>query len=461
MSSDAFSAVPLPAALRDNLLSLGYTTMTPIQAQSLPYLLQGRDLIAKAQTGSGKTAAFALGLLARLNPAHFAAQALVMCPTRELADQVAKEIRRLARNLPNIKVLTLCGGMPLRPQAASLEHGAHVLVGTPGRIQDHLRKGTLNLERLHTLVLDEADRMLDMGFAAEVGDIIDHCPSRRQTLLFSATYPDSIRQLSADIQYQPIEVSVEPEVAQGLIEQRVYALPDNASKLPLLPQLLAHYRPQAVVVFCNTRADCQQLVLQLQAAGCTALALHGDLEQRDRDLMLVKFSNRSCPILVATDMAARGLDIKDLPLVINYELPHDPEVYVHRIGRTGRAGQQGMALSLVAPGSQQRRLTQIEAYQQQNLIVADAGELAGDAAFALAAEMVTLGIDAGRKHKLRPGDVLGALTVAAGLAGEQIGKIDLFDLHCYVAVRRDAAKRALQKLANGSIKGRAIKIRQV
>lgn len=456
-----FQSLSLPAALQDNLASLGFSAMTPIQAISLPHSLSGQDVIAKAQTGSGKTVAFSLPLLARLNPAMLQVQALVLCPTRELADQVTKEIRRLARSMPNIKVVTLCGGMPLRPQAASLEHGAHIVVGTPGRLVDHLQKGTINLRRLQTLVLDEADRMLDMGFADEVDAIIGACPKRRQTLLFSATYPDSIESLSQHIQRDPVMVEAEPIAVQTPIEQLAFPVSDNAIKREVLPRLLAHYQPESVVVFCNTRADCEALAQSLQQAGMSAAALHGDMEQRDRDRILVQFANRSCPILIATDMAARGLDIKELPLVINYELPHDPEVYVHRIGRTGRAGSSGQAASLFAPGSQSRRLAQVESFQGTEIPQSDWQTLPGPTDYALRSNWVTLNIDAGRKHKLRPGDVLGALTVAAGLPGSAIGKIDLFDLQCYVAVDASWVKQALSRLSQGSIKGRSIRIRRV
>ncbi len=460
MTSD-FKTLPLPDALQDNLASLGFTAMTPIQAASLPHSLAGQDVIAKAQTGSGKTVAFTLPLLSRLNASMLQVQALVLCPTRELADQVAKEIRRLARSMPNVKVITLCGGMPLRPQAISLEHGAHIVVGTPGRLVDHLHKGTLNLRRLQTLVLDEADRMLDMGFADEVDAIIEACPKRRQTLLFSATYPESIESLSQHIQHAPIQVEVEPIAIQTPIAQHAFPVTDNASKQDALPRLLAHFQPESVVIFCNTRADCEALAQTLQRAGMSAAPLHGEMEQRDRDRILVQFANRSCPILIATDMAARGLDIKELPLVINYELPHDPEVYVHRIGRTGRAGSSGQAASLYAPGSQTRRLAQIESFQQQTIPQTDWTTLAGPSDYALTTNWVTLNIDSGRKHKLRPGDILGALTVAAGIPGTAIGKIDLFDLQCYVAVDQAWVKQALSKLAQGTIKGRSIRIRRV
>lgn len=462
--STPFASLNLSPEMLANLESLGFDAMTPIQSQSLPAILQGKDVIAKAKTGSGKTAAFALGILHRLNETFFGVQALVLCPTRELADQVSKEIRRIARCIPHIKVVTLCGGSPMGPQIGSLEHGAHIVVGTPGRLQDHLHRGSLNLDRLSILVLDEADRMLDMGFSAEVDDVLSFCPKRRQTLLFSATYPESIRELSAQVQYKPLEVTVESVHSSQYIEQLAFAVKDNADKPQALKHLLSHYLPTSSVVFCNTKIDCEKVSADLRQDGFDVLSLHGDLEQRDRDQMLLRFANKSCAILVATDMAARGLDIKDLKAVINYELPHDPEVYVHRIGRTGRAGQKGIALSLVAP-SQNHRLGHIEAFLEQplkkqawaDLPVTDKNKVK----HALSAKMVTLCLDSGRKNKLRPADVVGALTGEAGLPFDLIGKIDLFDFQTYVAVDKSIADQALRRLQDGKIKGRSIKVKQI
>lgn len=444
----------------DNFASLGYEFMTPIQAASLPLVLEGRDLIAKAKTGSGKTAAFGIGVLHKLNLTLFRPQALILCPTRELADQVSKDLRRLGRHLPNLKILTLCGGTPLAPQAASLAHGAHVVVGTPGRIQDHLHKETLIVKQVSTLVLDEADRMLDMGFGGEVQDVISFLPKWRQTLLFSATYPEGIRKLSASIQRSPVEVTVEALHDQSYIVQAAYAVKDNADKPDLLKRIFAHHQPTSSVVFCNTRADCMALADSLVEDGFDAIALHGELDQRDRDLMLVRFANGSCPILVATDMAARGLDIKELSLVVNYELPHDPEVYVHRIGRTGRAGNKGHAVSLVSP-SQTKRQRQIEEYLKAELPKGREDDLTVEGDFALPAKMTTLCFDAGRKQKVRPGDVVGALTGDGGLPGDAIGKIDLFEFQTYVAVDRRHATQVIKRLGNekGKLKGKPVKVR--
>ena len=458
MNPLAFEQLPLPPAMLDTLEQLSYAQMTPIQAAALPHLLAGRDVIAQARTGSGKTAAFGIGLLLRLNPRFFGVQALVLCPTRELADQVAKALRQLARALGNIKILTLCGGVSMGPQLGSLEHGAHVVVGTPGRVLKHLGKGSLVLSGLHTLVLDEADRMLDMGFQEDMDAIVAQLPARRQTLLFSATYAPAIRALAARYLREPEEVTVESAEAAPPIEQLFFELGD-ASREDAAAALIDQFRPASAVLFCNTRQDCEQIARGLRQRGHYALPLHGDLEQRERDQVLVQFANGSCPLLVATDVAARGLDIKDLAAVINVELAFDPEVHIHRIGRTGRAGQSGLALSLCAP-AEASRANAIEAWLQQPLAWR-ALPAAGDGEAPHPPRMVTLNIGGGRRDKLRPGDILGALTGEMGLRGDQIGKIDLFDTQAFVAVERSVAEQALQRLQQGRIKGRSFKARRL
>ncbi|WP_429192518.1 ATP-dependent RNA helicase DbpA [Aeromonas salmonicida] len=458
MNNTEFSSLNLSPALQENLTSLGYLQMTPIQAQSLPLVLDGKDLIAKAKTGSGKTAAFALGLLAKLNVNRLEVQALVLCPTRELADQVAQEIRRLARALPNVKLVTLCGGTQTAPQSATLSFGAHIAVGTPGRILKHLEQGTLELSGLKTLVLDEADRMLDMGFGEEINRVISYAPEQRQTLLFSATYPEGIAQMSRGVQRNPVEVSVESLHEGSAIEQKLYEVPAG-QRLDALTWLLSHYQPASCVVFCNTKRACNDVADHLAAKGFSALALNGDLEQRERDQVLVRFANGSATILVATDVAARGLDIKELGAVINYELTYDPEVHVHRIGRTGRAGQQGLALSLYQPNEAQR-VNLIEEYQQAPMPQGDLAEI-GREIKPIAPQMVTLSIDAGRKTKVRAGDILGALTGEGGIAGADVGKIQISEQYSYVAVKRSVGNAALKRLQEGKIKGRTYRARKL
>ena len=454
-----FASLPLNLAMLSNLKTLGYKEMTPIQEKSLPIVLDRQDLIAQAKTGSGKTAAFGIGLLAQLNVQKFQVQALVLCPTRELADQVGKEIRRLARFTHNVKVIILCGGTPLGPQIGSLEHGAHIVVGTPGRIQELLRKNSLNLSSLKVLVLDEADRMLDMGFQDSIDRIIGEAPQKRQTLLFSATYSKDIRRISRTIQVSPVEVRVESNNSNTDIEQRFYEV-EREQRLPVLAKLLTHYRPCLTVVFCNTKRLCQEVSDDLQRRGFQAQSLHGDLEQRDRDQVLVRFANKSCSILVATDVAARGLDIQDLDVVVNFELSRDINVHVHRIGRTGRAGKAGMALSLFS-SREVYKLQDIEVNQQQVLTVAKISDLETRDATVFRAPMVTICIDGGRKNKIRPGDILGALTNNSGITGNEVGKIDIFDFCAYVAVKRLVADQALKHLKVERIKGRSCKARKL
>ncbi len=456
MTTD-FSRCKLAPALLANLVSLGYLQMTPIQAETLPHVLAGRDLIARAKTGSGKTVAFGLGLLERLNLQSFAVQALVLCPTRELADQVAKELRRLARAHANTKVVTLCGGAPFGPQVASLEHGAHIVVGTPGRILKHLQKETLALHQAGVVVLDEADRMLDMGFYDDMAAILAATPAQRQTLFFSATYPDKFRELSSAFQRDPVEVSVEAAHSENTIRQLFYEV-DSGTRARALAALLSEFRPASTVVFCHTRQQCQEVTGELRQRGVSALALHGDLEQKERDLVLVRFANRSVPVLVATDVAARGLDIKELAAVINYELPRDPEIYIHRIGRTGRAGSTGLALSLFAP-AEAHRVNAIETYQGSKVPLAPLPDLDALGSFSLPAPMVTLCIDGGRKEKVRPGDILGALTADQALSADKVGKIDIFDHVAYVAIARNLQDKALRILSEKPIKGRRFKVR--
>ena len=368
MTSSLFSSLKLNPAQLDALTGLGYSAMTPVQAQSLPVILQRRDVIIQAATGSGKTAAFAIGLLHHLNPRFFGVQALVMCPTRELAEQVGKAIRQLASRMSNVKTVMLCGGKPFGPQRDSLQHGTHIVVGTPGRIQDHLTRGTLELKGVTTFVLDEADRMLDMGFAEVMADITARLPKDRQTLLLSATFPDDIKKISRTIQKNPTQISVEAPASreQAVVEQLFYEVKKYERDLGLLA-LFEHHRPRNAMVFCNTKQQCAEVARFLRQHDIEAAAIHGDLDQRERDQVLLQFANDSCPVLVASDVAARGLDIPLLAMVVNYELPRDADTYVHRIGRTGRAGESGKAYSLVTP-PEAPRMRVIEEYLKTNCI---------------------------------------------------------------------------------------------
>lgn len=454
-ASASFGELPLSAAMQANLKQLGYLAMTPIQAASLPIALAGHDLIAQAKTGSGKTVAFSLALLARLNPRSFAVQALILCPTRELADQVTQEIRRLARADDNIKILSLCGGAPMRPQMNSLEHGAHIVVGTPGRIMDHLDRGSLDLAALNTLVLDEADRMLDMGFFDDIVRVAKSCPKERQTLLFSATYPTGIADLSSRFLRQPQEVKLLEKHEDTKIRQRFYEV-TREGRFEAVGLLLNHFRPLSTIAFCNTRQQCRDLLAYLQKQGFHALTLHGELDQRERDQVLVQFANRSCSVLVATDVAARGLDIAQLEAVINVDITFEPEVHVHRIGRTGRVDQQGWAFSLAVPG-EMARVKAVEDLHRFEAEWHSLDELVPQGSGVMLPPMVTLQLLGGRKEKIRPGDVLGALTNDAGYTREQIGKINVTENSTYVAVDRKIAQEALRKLNAGKVKGKKVK----
>lgn len=458
MSQTAFSSLKLNPDLLKNIASLGYQAMTPIQAQSLPHILDGKDVIAQGQTGSGKTAAFSLGLLEKLDVKRFRVQSLVLCPTRELADQVAKEVRKLARTIHNIKVLTLCGGMPFGPQVGSLEHGAHVIVGTPGRVEDHLRRGTLKLDSVTTLVLDEADRMLDMGFQEALDAIVEYIPPQRQTLLFSATYPEQIKSIAKRIMVEPVVVQAASTHDNSSIQQYLYKIDDGIDRLTALRLLLLQHRPESAVVFCNTKQETQEVADELRDFHFSAVALHGDLEQRDRDQTLIRFANKSASILVATDVAARGLDIEALDAVINYHIARELEVHVHRIGRTGRAGSKGIACTLY-DDKDAYRVARLEAFLGQTIDIKPLPPFSLLEQPSYKPLMVTLQIDGGKKQKVRPGDILGALTGTNGIDGTQVGKIQISDNAAYVAVSREAAKSALKKLQQDKLKGRSFRVR--
>jgi ATP-independent RNA helicase DbpA len=455
-----FSALPLREALLNNLVSLNYESMTPIQEQSLPIMLNGEDVIAQAKTGSGKTAAFGLSILNRLNVENYAVQALILCPTRELAEQVSQSLRQLARLMPNVKVLNLSGGTAMKPQLDSLRHGAHIIVGTPGRVLKHLDKATLSLKKIQTLVLDEADKMLDMGFFDEINLVISACPKHRQTLLFSATYAEEIKKISKKFMQHPKEVLIETTEAEHDIEQCFYETKLAANKFSLLKKLLLHYRPSSTLIFCNTKQQTMELSNQLRDEGFSSLTLNGDMEQAERDQVLIRFVNQSCSILVATDVAARGLDIKELPAVINYELAFEHDVHIHRIGRTGRAGHKGLAISLILPADAER-VALIKENAIHPITWGNMSELTNTNTTIFEPEMITVCLDAGRKDKIRPGDILGALTKDAGLPGDAIGKINIAALCSYVAIHQKFADKAFRYLQNGKLKGRKVSVKKL
>lgn len=460
MSENHFSSLPLSSELLTVLQELGFAEMTPIQQESLPLLLAGKDIIGQAKTGSGKTAAFALPILNKIKIEESYLQALILCPTRELATQVVGEIRKLGRRLPGLQVLSLTGGQSGREQVQSLENGVQIAVGTPGRVADFVTRNRVDLSAVKTVVLDEADKMLDMGFADEIKTVMSDLPGSRQTVFFSATFPESIEHLSRKYQRHVTPVIIEEEESNA-IEQLVYDCEDD-DKANTLLRVLQQHPSDSTIVFCNTRIAVDTLADLLTQQGVPAGALHGDMEQRERDRVMALFRNKSHRILVATDVAARGLDIDHLELVINFDLPLSPEIYVHRIGRTGRAGKTGVAVTLAHPKDTLKLTAFSEAtggkFQRPSLGFKNQYGLNKNLR---EAPMRTLSISGGRKDKLRPGDILGALTGDAGIAGTEVGKIEIQDKISYVAVSNKMADTALQKLRDGRIKGQKFQVKFV
>ena len=452
MNKKSFSSLNLSQEMVTNLDKISYKEMTPIQAEALPLILEGKDIIAQAKTGSGKTAAFGIGLLSKLQVKKFRVQTLVLCPTRELADQVAKELRMIAKFAHNIKILTLVGGESFGKQLGSLSHQAHIIVGTPGRVLKHLDKESLSLENLDTLVLDEADRMLDMGFIEEIEKVIAYAPKERQTLLFSATYPNEIMSMSKRLQKDAVSVKTASLESTNKIVERFYGI--EGDKLQTLVNIFSSFNPMNAIVFCNTKVECDEVATKLQKMKIDALALHGDMEQYDRNDVLVQFSNRSARVLVATDVAARGLDIKELSMVANYDLPHTSETYTHRIGRTGRAGAEGIAFTLYTHYEDEK----IEEYKNSSRLFESVDTLKMHNNFEMRPDNVTLVIEGGKKDKLRAGDILGALTGDAGLKGSSIGKIDIYDRQAYVAIERAFIDEAQKSLSKGKIKSKKFSV---
>lgn len=460
MNNTDFSSLGLHVDLVKNILSLGYSKMTPIQAQTLPDILKGSDVIGEGKTGSGKTAAFSLGILNKLDVKNFRIQSLVLCPTRELADQVASEVRKIGRTIHNIKVLSLCGGAPFGPQKGSLKHGAHIIVGTPGRILEHINKGNLALSYVSMFVLDEADRMLDMGFQPAVSSIVKHLPTNRQTLLFTATFSDDATVISSKIMKDPKIIRALSVNKKSEINQYFYQISDENHRFEALKLILLKHRPESTIIFCETKKETEEVCNQLVSNGFVTLALHGDLDQKDRDQTLIRFSNNSVPILVATDVAARGIDIFSLGAVINYNIARNIDSHIHRIGRTGRAGTTGNAFSLFSE-KERYRVDLIEKYLNLTIIPKKLPipSILNDTP--IASLMETIQIDGGKKQKIRAGDILGALTGEGGLNGTQVGKINIKDNWSFVAINSDAYKAALNKLATGKLKGKIFRVRLI
>jgi len=445
-----FKDLSLPSDTLENLLSLGYTTPTPIQQEAIPLVMQQKDIIAKAKTGSGKTLAFALPLILKLDENEHFPQALIIVPTRELCEQIAGECKKLARYKADVKVVTLYGGTSLTKQVASLEKGADILVGTPGRLLDHFSRETIHLGQIKTLILDEADRMLDMGFADDILKIVSNLPKQRQSLLFSATYPENIDKLTKVILKNPVEVKVESLEKKVSIEEHVYKVEE---KEKALLATLQHYQPSLALIFCNTKVKTTEISEMLHSKGFDVATLNGDLEQYERQEMLLQFANGSLPILVATDLAARGLDIEAIDIVINYDTPMKTEDYTHRIGRTGRADKSGLAVTLCDEYGL-RKLSEIKPELEAKSI----DTLRPNKNFYLQGSVATLCIDGGKKKKVRAGDILGTLCKDIGIENKQIGKINVYATHSYVAIDKSVIKKAFNGLKNGKIKNKKLRV---
>lgn len=445
----SFKKLSLPFEVLSNLTNLGYKTPTPIQEKSIPLIIEGRDIIAKAKTGSGKTLAFALPLILKLKENKHSPQALIITPTRELSEQIAGECRRLAQYKKDIKITTLYGGTSLTKQVDSLDKGTDIIIGTPGRLLDHFSRQTIHLNSIKTLILDEADRMLDMGFADDILKLISNLPKERQSLLFSATYPANINKLTNVILKNPIEIKIDDEEKVD-IEEHIYSVEDKDKGLI---KTIQHFQPSLVIVFCNTKVKTVDVSSMLYKKGFDVATLNGDLEQYEREEMLVQFANGSLPILVATDLASRGLDIKNVDIVINYDIPMKSEDYTHRIGRTGRANKSGLAISLCDSYGLQKISDIKPELKSKNI-----SDLHNNKNFYLQGSVGTLCIDGGKKRKIRAGDILGTLCKDIGLDNKYIGKINVYATKTYVAIDKSVIKKAFNGLKNGKIKGKKLRV---
>ncbi|MBI5018286.1 MAG: DEAD/DEAH box helicase [Deltaproteobacteria bacterium] len=519
-----FQDLGLSEPLLQALAGVGYEAPTPIQARTIPPLLAGRDLLGQAQTGTGKTGAFALPLLQRLVLDRREVQALVLAPTRELSLQVAEAVHTYSRHLPRVDVLPVYGGQPIQMQLKRLERGVHVIVGTPGRVMDHLRRGTLRFDALRMVVLDEADEMLRMGFLEDVEWILGQAPTERQTTLFSATLPAEIRRIARRYLRDPVTIEIEHRALTVPTTEQRYLNVADRHKLDALTRVLETEESDAVLIFARTKTGAAELAEKLEARGYAAEALHGDLSQGQREAVLRRLKARQADIVVATDVAARGLDVGHISHVINYDIPNDVEAYVHRIGRTGRAGRSGVAVLFVTP-REQRMMKEIERYTRQPLkpmkvptgadvaarrtalfkesiaktiaegdldlylalveevaeeggfdmaeVAAAAARLArGDRPLNVTLEpvpeavpragegMVRLLLAAGSKAGVRPGDVVGAIANEAGVPGKAIGAIDIYDDFTFVEVPVEFRAQVLARMAKAKIRGRLVHIRE-
>lgn len=525
MSSTRFEDMNLNSEILKAVKEMGFEEMSPIQAKAIPVMLNKIDIIGQAQTGTGKTAAFGIPLLQQIDSNERSLQALVLCPTRELAIQVAEELRKLAKFMHGIRILPIYGGQEISKQIRSLKGGIQVIIGTPGRIMDHMRRKTIRLDNVKMVVLDEADEMLNMGFREDIETILKEMPKERQTALFSATMPEPILDIARTYQDNAKIIKVvRKELTVPKIEQYYYEV-SHKMKEEVLSRLLDIYNPKLSLVFCNTKKMVDELTSNLQGRGYFAEGLHGDMKQQQRDRVMRSFRTGRTDILVATDVAARGIDVDDVEAVFNYDVPQDDEYYVHRIGRTGRAGREGMAFTLVV-GREVYKLRDIQRYCKTKIklqpipSVYDVTEVKAEkildkiydimenedlskmidliesrineedrftsldmaAAFLkhmmgneraendsiraysdfgdTGAEegMVRLFINLGKKQKIKPGDILGAIAGETGMPGKLIGTIDMYDKYTFVEVPREYASDVIQTMKTAKIKGKSINI---
>jgi ATP-dependent RNA helicase DeaD len=522
---DSFDRLGLNEPLRQAINEVGYEAPTPIQLKTIPLLLAGHDVIGQAQTGTGKTAAFALPILQRLNPDEREVQALILTPTRELAIQVAEAIHTYAKRMKQVRVLPIYGGQSIQQQIHHLQKGINIVVGTPGRVMDHLRRGTLNFDSLKMVILDEADEMLRMGFIEDVEWILAQAPQMLQTALFSATIPAEIRRIADRYLRQPVTVEIEHKsLAVPTVAQR-YLNVSEKQKLDVLSHVLeTETEPgEAVLIFARTKVGAADLAEKLQVRGYTVEAMHGDMSQAQRETVIRRLRSGQVEIVVATDVAARGLDVERIGFVINYDIPYDMEAYVHRIGRTGRAGRAGKAVLFVTP-REQRLMRNIEQYVKQRIepmkaptrahvaarrialfkerilqtleeeeldlylsLVEELAEESGRDMVEIAAAiarlaredkplvvdlepepeqvaypeegMVRFFIDAGRRNGVRPGDIVGAIANEAGVPGQAIGAIDIYDRFTFVDVPAQYREQVLAGMSGAAIRNRGANIR--
>ncbi|MCW8109207.1 ATP-dependent RNA helicase DbpA [Alteromonas ponticola] len=459
-SFSSFSSLPLNQSIADVLERRSFHQMTPVQQETLPHSLDGRDVLAKARTGSGKTLAFLLPVFNKLELNQYSPQAIILCPTRELAEQVAQEARVVGQVMGNVKVLAVYGGVPIRHHIQSLEHGAHIIVGTPGRVKDLLARQQLDFSQITFRVLDEVDRMLDLGFHDDVAEIFSAITTPVQTLMFSATLPAAVETLASRFLRQPLKCEISaPELAQPQISEVAYHV-GTLSKLQALKALLTTCQPTSAIIFCNRRIHVAEVVDELSNAGFSVQGLDGGMEQAKRNEVIIRFSAKALQILVATDVAARGLDIEQVDHVFNYSVSEEVESHIHRIGRTARGDAEGTAITLY-DDNELAHLNKIEAFREKQFVKKSAQSLTFQPKNVSQPAYTCLVLSAGKKSKIRPGDIVGALTNDAAIQADDIGNIKVVSNASYVAVKTRSAKRAMAHFREGKIKGKKVRCKKL